>query len=152
MALTFNLGLKSLPLPSREELFLQAKWIDERKILLLYLFSPFFLSGAGLAFGGGGLAQILMTFASVKWVFFMVYAYVAWINKKNRLILLLIIAFEFTTALYSFFSSFKEVIFYTIIFSLSFLGKVNFKQVFYGILAVAALLFFFLTWTSIKED
>src|SRR5258708_5022456 len=153
MALTLHLGLKSLPLPSKEQLFLQAKRIDERKILILYLFSTFFLSGAGLAFGdAGGLTQILMTFASVKWVFFMVYAYVAWINKKNRLILLLIIVFEFITALYSFFSSFKEVIFYTIIVALSFVRKVNFKQVFYGILAVAALLFFFLTWTAIKRD
>jgi hypothetical protein len=82
----------------------------------------------------------------------MVYGYVAWINKKNRFILAIIIVFEFTTSLYAYFSTFKEVIFYTIILALSFIRTVNFKQLFYGIVVVVALLFLLLTWTAIKGD
>ncbi|WP_431212336.1 hypothetical protein ACQ86N_42565 [Puia sp. P3] len=104
MAVTFNLGLRKVRLPSIEQFRQQAKLINERKILTLYLFSTVFMSGAGLAFSGaGGLTQILMTFSSVKWVFFMTYAYVVWINKKNRFILVVIVLFEFVTSLYSFF-------------------------------------------------
>jgi hypothetical protein len=153
MAVTFNLGLRKVRLPSIEQFRQQAKLINERKILTLYLFSTVFMSGAGLAFSGaGGLTQILMTFSSVKWVFFMTYAYVVWINKKNRFILIVIVLFEFVTSLYSFFSSFREVTFFTILVAMAFVRRVNFKQIIYGLVALTALLFFFMTWTAIKGD
>lgn len=153
IAIVFYLRLRKLPLPSREQLVQQVKLFNEKKIFQLYLFSTLFLSGIGAAFSiGGGLKQIFMTLSSVKWVFFMVYAYVVWINKKNRLILFLMILFEFVTSLYSYFSTFREVIFFTIIVSLTFIRKINFKQLFYGLLVGGALIFFFLTWTAVKSD
>ncbi|MDR3717122.1 MAG: hypothetical protein P4L51_30285 [Puia sp.] len=153
MALTLSWRLKSLAMPSREQLFAQAKLINEKKVLILYLFSTFFLGGLGFAFGGGGgFTQILMTCASIKWVFFMVYGFVAWINKKNRVTLMIIVLFEFTTSLYSYFSSFKEVIFFAIILSLTFVRTVSFKQLVYGILVAGALLLLMLTWTAIKGE
>jgi hypothetical protein len=153
MAAILSNCLKTLEFPSLEELNVQAKLIDEKKILILYLISTFFLGGLGFAFGSNpGLYQILTTLGSLKWVFFMVYGYVAWINKKNRLILAIIIVFEFTTSLYAYFSTFKEVIFYTIILALSFIRTVNFKQLFYGITVSVALVFLMLTWTAIKSD
>lgn len=153
MGVVFHFGLKKIDLPSMEQLHQQAKRINERKVLIIYLFCTFFLSGAGLAFrGAGGFTQILMTFSSVKWVFFMVYAYVVWINKKNRFILVLIVLFEFVTSLYSFFSSFKDVTYFTILVAMTFVRSVNFKQIIYGLLVLTALLFFFMTWTAIKKD
>jgi hypothetical protein len=145
--------VKALPIPSEKELFSQASLIDEKKILILYLISTFFLGGRGFAFGGNsGFFQILMTLASLKWVFFMVYGYVAWINKKNRLTLIIIIVFEFASGLYSYFSTFKEVIYFTIILSLTFIRHVSSKQVISGMLSAAALFFLLLTWTAIKGD
>jgi hypothetical protein len=153
IALTFRFGLKKVELPSMEQLKQQARRINERKILILYLFSTIFMGGAGLAFrGAGGLTQILMTFSSVKWVFFMVYAYVVWINKKNRFLLVIIILFEFVTSLYSFFSSFKDVTYFTILVAMTFVQRINFKQIIYGLVVLSALLFFFMTWTAIKQD
>ncbi len=153
IAATISLGLKSLKMPSWQEFYLQAKLINEKKILLLYVVSTFFLGGLGYAFGSNpGLYQILSTLATVKWVFFMVFGYVAWINKKNRLLLVIIIILEFTTSLYSYFSSFKEVIFYTIMLALSFIRRVTFRQMIYGLLIVTSLLFLLLTWTAVKAD
>jgi hypothetical protein len=142
-----------LPIPSREQFRHQATLINEKKILILYLASTFFLGGIGLVVSaGGGLAQIVMTFASLKWIFFLVYAYVSWINKKNRLILLAIILFEFSTALYSYFSSFKEVILITIILALTFIERISFKQVVYSLLIAFFVGFLLITWTAIKSD
>ena len=153
MAGTLSQAIKSLPIPSREEFARQARLINEKKILILYLFSTFFLGGLGFIFGANsGLAQILLTLASLKWVFFLVYAFVSWTNKKNRLILGVIILFEFSTALYSYFSSFKEVILFTIILALTFVRKISFKQFLYGMLAVIFLGFLLITWTAIKSD
>ena len=153
IAAVISLGLKTLKMPSRDEFYLQAKLINEKKILLLYVVSTFFLGGLGIAFGSNpGLFQILMTLATLKWVFFMVFGYVAWINKKNRLLLIIIIILEFTTSLYSYFSTFKEVIFYTIMLALSFIRRVTFKQLFYGLLIVTSLLLLLLTWTAVKSD
>ncbi len=153
MAATLSQAIKSLPVPSQAEFLKQARLINERKILLLYLFSTVFLGGLGFVFGSNsGLAQILMTLSFLKWVFFLVYAYVCWINKKNRLILLVIILFEFSTALYSYFSSFKDVILLTIILSLTFVRKISFKQFLNSLLVVVFLGTMLLTWTAIKGD
>ena len=153
IAAIISLGLKTLKMPSWEEFYHQAKLINEKKILLLYVVSTFFLGGLGFAFGANpGLIQILSTLSTLKWVFFMVFGYVAWINKKNRLLLVVIIILEFTTALYSYFSTFKEVIFYTIMLALSFIRRVTFKQLVYGLMIVTSLLFLLLTWTAVKSD
>jgi hypothetical protein len=153
MAATISLGLKTLKMPSAEQFTQQAALINEKKILLLYLISTFFLGGLGFAFGSNpGFFQILSTLATLKWVFFMVYGYVVWINKKNRLVLIIIVILEFTSSLYSYFSTFREVIFYTIILALSFIRRVNFKQLAYGLVIFTSLLFLLLTWTAVKSD
>jgi hypothetical protein len=146
-------ALKTVSLPSREEFERQARLINERKILILYLFSTLFLGSIGLALrGNAGFDQILMTLSSIKWIFFMVYAYVAWVNKKNRTILVLIVLFEFASGLYSYFSSFKEVIFFTILVSLTFVRNISLKQILYGLAVATVLVFILLTWQAIKAD
>src|SRR3569833_2159897 len=129
---TISFGIRNIPIPTLEQFHEQAKLINEKKVLILYLFSTFILGSLVLVVGGqSGLLQIIWTIGSLKWVFFMVYGYVAWINKKNRLILAIIIVFEFTSSLYSYFSTFKDVLFYTIILALTFIRKINFKQFVY---------------------
>jgi len=82
-------------LPSQpEQFYRQARLINEKKILILYLPPP---SSWAVSVGGqrgGGLAQIVIL-CLAEMVFFLVYAYVSWINKKNRLILLAMILLNF---------------------------------------------------------
>jgi hypothetical protein len=136
-----------------DQLRAAAKRVNERKIFILYLGSTIFLSSIGFILGTtSGFAQILITFSSLKWIFFLMYGYVAWINKKNRIILMAMILFEFSTALYSYFSSFKEVILITIILSLTFIKMISFRQFIYGVLISVLLTGLLLTWTAIKGE
>jgi hypothetical protein len=153
MTFIISRGIKNIAIPTTKEFFEQAKLINEKKIFLSYLGSTFFLGSIGFAFGQtSGFAQIILTLSSVKWIFFLVYGYVAWINKKNRTVLFLMILFEFGTSLYSYFSSFKEVILMAIILSLTFVKTINFRQFFYAFLVIIILGAILLTWTSIKGN
>lgn len=153
MACIVAQGVKFLPIPTKAEFYSQAKLINEKKVFVLYLISTLFLGSIGFVLGNtSGFAQLILTMATFKWVFFLLYGYVAWINKKNRILLVVIILFEFFTALYSYFSSFKEVILISIIMALTFMGTINFRQVAYTIIVVLIVGFLLLTWTAIKGD
>lgn len=151
MAFIISKGLNKLPIYSDEEFRRQANLVDERRLLLLYVFSTLFLSSIGFAFGNtSGLAQVLVTLSFLKWIFFIWYGIIVWVSKKNRIILVVILAYEFTTGLYSYFSSFKEVLFYTIIVSLTFIKQITFRQFINFLIISVCLLFVFVTWTAIK--
>ena len=153
MAIIIARGINTLPMPSLDQLRAAAKLINERKIFILYLGSTLFLSSIGFILGStSGLAQILVTVSSLKWIFFLIYGYVAWINKKNRVVLLAMILFEFSTALYSYFSSFKEAILFSIILSLTFVKMISFRQFFYSLIISVILGTLLLTWTAIKGE
>jgi hypothetical protein len=151
MSIVISLMTNKLPKPDIEQLKLQAMQINERKILLLYIITTLFLSSIGFVFGiASGVAQFLLTISSLKWVFFMMYGYLVIIKKKNKWLFYLIIGYEFASSLYSFFSSFKEVIFFSLIIALTFIASIKLKQILYGLLAVFSLLVIMLTWTAIK--
>ncbi|HMH23197.1 MAG TPA: hypothetical protein VK563_15540 [Puia sp.] len=153
MAAIIARGINSLAMPSRDQLRAAAALINERKIFILYLGSTLFLSSIGFILGStSGLAQILVTLSTIKWIFFLIYGYVAWINKKNRIILMAMVLFEFSTALYSYFSSFKEVILFSIILSLTFVKMISFRQFFYSLIISILLGAMLLTWTAIKGE
>lgn len=151
MAAIIVLGIRNLPVYSDQEFSEVANKVNPRKILILYVVSTLFLSSIGFAFGNtSGFAQILVNVATLKWVFFMFYGYIAWINKRNRSIILIILVYEFTIGLYSFFSSFKEVLFYAILASLTFIRHITLRQFLTFLLAGFFLVAIFFTWTAIK--
>ena len=153
IALVIAMGINGLRIPTKLEFYTEARKINEKKILLLYLYSTLSLGSVGAVVGyNSGFFQIIQTLASLKWVFFLVYGYVSWINNKNRFILVLMIVFEFSTSLVSYFSNFKDVILITIILVLTFIRNVTFKQFMYSFLVSATLFFLLLTWTAIKSD
>jgi hypothetical protein len=151
MAAAITLVVRKLPTYTDKDFQDFAAKVNERKILTLYIVSTLFLSSVGFVFGNtSGLAQILVTVASLKWIFFMWYGYVAWVNKKNKIILLVILLYEFSVGLYSYFSSFKEVLFYTILVSLTFVKYITFRQFISFVLMGFLLIAIFFTWTVIK--
>jgi hypothetical protein len=153
MAAIVSRGVKNLPVPSRQKLAEEASRINERKILFLYLGSTLFLSSIGFILGASsGLTQILVTLSSLKWIFFLVYGYVAWLNKKNRLVLGIMIVYEFATSLYSYFSSFKQVILIVIILAITFIATIKLRQIFYSLIVMLLLGFMGVTWSAIKSD
>jgi len=151
MTFVISRGISNLPIYSEEEFVKQANLVNKRKLLILYVFSTLFLSSIGFVFSNtSSLAQILVTVGLLKWIFFIWYGIIVWVSKKNRMILVIILAYEFVTGLYSYFSSFKEVIFYTIIVSLTFFKQVTFRQFINFLIISVSLLFVFVTWTAVK--
>ena len=152
IAATIAQGIRKLPVPTLAYILEEAMRLNEKKVFMLYAISTLFLGSLGYALAGvGGLSQIILTLGSFKWIFFFVYGYIS-LAKKKRLLLIVIILFEFVTGIFSYFSSFKEVFFFTIILSLTFIRKVSFKQAIYGVVIVSGLSFFFLTWTAVKGE
>lgn len=153
MAAVVSKGISGLSVPTRKDFAHEAAKINERKMLYLYLGSTLFLTSIGFVFGlSSGFTQILITLSSLKWIFFLVYGYVAWINRKNRGILTIMIIYEFTTSLYSYFSSFKHVILIVIILAITFITTITVRQIIYGLLIAFLLGFLGVTWSAIKGD
>lgn len=153
MAIVVSKGVGNLKVPTREKLAEAAGKINERKMLLLYLGSTIFLSSIGFVLGAtSGFTQILITLSSLKWIFFLVYGYVAWINRRNRIILTVMILYEFSTSLYSYFSSFKQVILIVIILAITFITTITVRQIIYFLLVASLLGFMGVTWSAIKSD
>lgn len=153
MAATTRLMLGKLTVYGFNDFKEAAKNINQRKLLVLYIFSTFFLSTIGFAFGAlTGLAQFLVTIASLKWVFLLWLGSIIWINGTHRYWLVFIVLYEFTVGLYSYFSSFKDVILYVTILSLTFITVIQFKQFARLVLIGLVLGGVLLTWSAIKGE
>lgn len=153
MALVIHFTINNIPIPSLARLKEEAKRINRKKLLIVYVIATLFLTSIRFFFGSaGGADQVLVTISSLKWVFFMMYGFVVLLTKKNRLIFAVIIVYEFVSSLTSYFSNFKEVLLFTIIVSLTFINRIRPKQLFYGLMVSFVLITLLLTWAAIKSD
>ena len=153
MAATSNIVVARLKFYEYKDFEISASIINQRKLLLLYIFSTAFLSGIGFVLGStSGFTQILVTISSLKWVFLLWLGYVIWVKNTHRSWLAAIVVYEFVVGLYSYFSSFKEVIFFVIILSLTFITIIKFNQFIKLTLIGVALLGLLLTWSAIKGE
>lgn len=153
MAFLTRLLLGKIQVFDMEDFKKSASNIDQRKLLILYVFSTLFLSTIGFAFGNlSGFAQILVTISSLKWVFLLWLGAIIWVNKTHRIWLVFIIGYEFFIGLYSYFSSFKDVILYVIILSLTFITVIQFKQFIRLVLIGLTLGVVLLVWSAVKGE
>jgi hypothetical protein len=78
--------------------------MESSKVLICYAVSAIFFNSVGLALGNSsGFAQILVTFVSFKWIFFVIYGVIVFTGKGNKLIFVGIIFFEFFGFVFLFF-------------------------------------------------
>ncbi|MCW3109755.1 MAG: hypothetical protein JWQ09_4261 [Segetibacter sp.] len=127
--------------------------INPKKVLYLYLIL-YFMSGvlSRSAFAFGGLTQVFINVALLKWAGFVLLGYLSFKNKEYRIFFALAFVLDFVGGLFSFFSSFKDVFFYTAVILMTFISKINFNVSFKGS-AVAILLFYIaVVWTVVKGD
>ena len=153
MAFVMNVRIKPLGMPSFAFLHAEAAKINDKKLLLLYVISTALLTSVGFIFGiTSGFAQILTSVSDLKWLFMLWYGYVVWIKKKNRIYLFYIVIYEFAAGFYSFFSSFKEVLFFMIILLLTFIIRIKGKQLLSALGICLVFIWLFLSWIVIKGD
>lgn len=127
--------------------------INPKKVLQLYLILYFvsgFLSRSAFAFGG--LTQIFINIALLKWAGFVLLGYLSFRNKDYRIFFALAFILDFVGGFFSFFSSFKDVFFYTAVILMTFISKINFNVSFKGSAAAILLFYVAVLWTVIKGD
>ena len=153
ISMILHLVVKKLGMPTREYMESEAMKVNDKKLLVLYVISTVFLTSIGFVLGStSGFAQILVSIADFKWIFLLWYGYVIWIKKKNRIYLLYIVLYEFASGFYSYFSSFKEVIFFVIILAITFTVDVKLKQFLRASAIIIILIPLILSWSVIKGD
>ena len=130
-----------------------AEELSSTNILIAYILF-YFLTNllSAIAFSLPGLTQVIYSLIQLKWAMFCLFALVCLFKKEKYFILILIILLEIIAGLFSYFSSFKEVIIYIILVSFSFITNVRFKQFFISILLFSVLVVAGIFWQSIKSD
>ena len=127
--------------------------LSTQKSLNCYLIALFVTSFLlGIAFLFTGLTQIIISIVKIKWFFFLLFGYQAVSKKEKLVIFYALVAFEFVTGFYSFFSDFKTVVYYLAILLISFVVTINFRQLILFFFFAAVLAFMGVAWTSIKTD
>lgn len=151
VSLAINNMINKTERQSVAKLLISAQFISPRKALLLYIIFYFVSSiVSAVAFTISGLTQILFSISQFKWVFFMLYFYLVLLNKADKRHFILIFLLEFLSGLYSFFSSFKEPIFYSLIVYISFVVNFDIKKFLRLIAGGVVLVYMFIVWTSVK--
>lgn len=152
LTLGIRLGLRKLaPIP-RGVVEHQAYSVSIIRVGLLYVGLTVLTSGVGaFASGMGGLRQIILAAASIKWVGFFVFAYLCLLRREKYVLLIAATLFEVVQGI-GFFSGFKTVLFVLIIVFVTARVRVTMGNL-AGITAVGAVLLVMgLAWTSIKEE
>lgn len=142
-------NMRALPLGMVDQ---QARSISITRVGLLYVGLTILTSGAAaFASGMGGLRQIILAAASVKWVAYFVFAYLCLYRREKYGLLILATAFEVVQGI-GFFSGFKTVLFLLVIVIVTARVKVRMGSL-AGITAVGMLLLVMgLAWTAIKGE
>jgi hypothetical protein len=100
-----------------------------------------------------GLAQVLLGVAAMKWAFFFILAYAAFVGApRARPWFTVIFLFELASGIGSYFSDFKTVFFVTIFAAVASGFRLSFKSMIgFGALG-AVLLAFGIVWTAVKGE
>lgn len=125
--------------------------VDVRKALFAYIIG-LLVFPLLLPLGAGGLSQIFLAIQSFKWVLFIVFILSA--VEQSKYLLWVIIAFglELIAGFGGVFSSFRDVIFITLICLGILWYKPNVKRIFAGLPLVMGIGFLFIMWTGIKGE
>ncbi len=127
--------------------------INPKKVLYLYLIL-YFLSGvlSRSAFAFGGLTQVFLNIALLKWAGFVLLGYLSLQNKEYRIFFVIAFILDFVGGFLSFFSSFKDVFFYTAVILMTFIKRINFSVSLKAAAAGVLLFYLAVVWTVVKGD
>lgn len=99
-----------------------------------------------------GLSQLLSGFLQMKLGFLVLIIFYAFKEKKHLLLVFLIILAEVILSLFSFFSSFKDIIITAIVIIALFPYRLNTRESVIAIILSAGFLYLIFIWQSVKED
>lgn len=98
-----------------------------------------------------GLAEFAVQFAAFKWVLYYLIFLVCFIQNRSKGLLICFVVFEFTLGLASYFSSWKNILFYVAVSYLA-VKRLTSRQVFIGAIFGVLVIYLGLIWTGVKGD
>ena len=152
LTLGIRFGIRKMPALHPGAIEHEARSLSITRVGLLYLALTLLTSGASaFASGMGGLRQIILAAASVKWVAFFMFAYLCLFRREKYLFLAAATVFEVIQGI-GFFSGFKTVLFLLVIIVVAARVRVTLANL-AGVMAIGlVLLFMGLAWTAIKGE
>ncbi|HEV7330122.1 MAG TPA: hypothetical protein VGN63_03705 [Flavisolibacter sp.] len=142
-----------LPNVSIDTLRHHARQLSIRRTFYAYLIAYFVVNTlVVIALGLGGLAQVTFSLINLKWVLFTLFGLQATLTGRMKREFYGVIALEFATGFFSFFSNFKVVIFFVAFIYLIYVQRVYFKHVITTIVVIAFAFTLGVMWTSIKQE
>jgi len=106
--------------------------LNPQRVLYIYLALYFVANIAGNFARGGALRQVFINIVLLKWVGYVLLGYICVPNKVYRKYIIAAFFLEFASGFFSYFSSFKDVFFYSAIVLVTYVRKVNTKVVVKG--------------------
>jgi hypothetical protein len=114
----------------------------------------FFVTNAlsGVAFFFGGITQMILSIAKIKWLFFLLFGFQVILKKRMQKEFIFFILIEFAMGFFSYFSEFKTVFYFLGFIYITFLAKVYLKQMTLAIIVLIAIFSAGVFWTGIKGE
>jgi len=132
----------------------QAQYLNVRKLFHAYLVMFIMASLARLAAAyAGGLAQLLLAIAAIKWSILFVLIYVSFVQKGvGRQYAFMAFAIEFVVSLGGFFSDFKTVFVFSFLAVFAAGVRISLRQAMTLSLLASLVMFLAVIWSAIKVD
>lgn len=155
--LVFSAGIKCLLPMERRELSKEEEQeifeYDEKKVLIVYIISfvvKTFLNNNIFAFFG--LGEVFNAFAHMRDAVIFIIIFIYYSKTGSLKLPIILLSIEVILSFFSFFSSFKDLIFSFSIAFLYFPLKFTLKQTIAGTIGIALTLYLLLTWQAIKGE
>lgn len=153
----FSIGLwvaiKNLKINEEKILDLYNKPINFRMVIFVYLIvSALYTSLKSFVFHFPGFAQLFAGFLQMKLGFLFMIIFYSFRTKKYINLVLIIILFEVFLSFFSYFASFKDIIFTALIAASIFPVKFSLKRIVILSGLLFALGYLIFTWQAVKEE
>lgn len=144
---------KDIPSVDTSELRIETKQFSEKKLFVLWIvFSLFNSFIKGIMFNFMQLQQIFVGLLYIKMIIVAALLFVSFLNNKEKRYAFFVIGVEILLGITSYFSGFKEILFYIIIITITVFPKINFKMSFRYAVIIFLTLSFGLTWLMVREE
>lgn len=131
----------------------EVKRFSEKKLFVLWLVFSFFNSFiSGIMFSYMQLQQIFVGLLNVKMIIVAALMFVSFLNNRDKRYVYIVIAVEIILGFTSYFSGFKNILFYLIIVTATVYPKLNFKISLRYAFALGLILIFGVTWILVRGE
>lgn len=139
--------------PNLEILKDAAERLNVRKVLYAYgIATLVFPTLIAVTYSNSSLNQVVQSFAVIRKVLLLMLMFIYFLtDSKYRSTILILVVLEFVLSFASYFSNFKEIIFFVIFVYLTIKPEIRSKQIFLMIPVSAVLISFLVFWSGVKE-